>query len=381
MATGYPGLGLMAGYVDTCFPGEDWAVVAHHHLERATRGAETAAPLSIGLYTGLCGLAFTSWYLSYGGTRYQRLLTQLEEVLVPQVLVLAETLVRQRRGTPVIQFDLISGLTGVGAYLLCRRKVPGIRIALEAVLSSLVAVSEIDAGLPRWHTPPHLMDDATLLNLYPAGNLNCGLAHGIPGPLALLALAYRSGVQVDGQTLAIARIADWLAVHRLDDEWGVNWPAAVPLRAGLGPGPSRTAWCYGSPGVARALWYAGVALDQPRYCDLAVAAMEAINRRPVGARYLDSPTFCHGVAGLLQIMLRFAHDTGRADFVTAAQTLGAQLLGQYEPDSLFGFRNIERDGYRVDHPGLLTGAPGVALVLLAAATSTEPTWDRLFLLS
>jgi hypothetical protein len=57
------------------------------------------------------------------------------------------------------------------------------------------------------------------------------------------------------------------------------------------------------------------------------------------------------------------------------------LLGQYEPDSLFGFRNIERDGYRVDHPGLLTGAPGVALVLLAAATSTEPTWDRLFLLS
>jgi hypothetical protein len=30
---------------------------------------------------------------------------------------------------------------------------------------------------------------------------------------------------------------------------------------------------------------------------------------------------------------------------------------------------------------LLDGAPGVALVLLAAATPVEPTWDRLFLLS
>jgi hypothetical protein len=35
----------------------------------------------------------------------------------------------------------------------------------------------------------------------------------------------------------------------------------------------------------------------------------------------------------------------------------------------------------MDQPGLLDGAPSVALVLLAAATTVEPTWDRLFLLS
>jgi lantibiotic biosynthesis protein len=29
----------------------------------------------------------------------------------------------------------------------------------------------------------------------------------------------------------------------------------------------------------------------------------------------------------------------------------------------------------------LDGAPGVVLVLLAAATDVEPSWDRLFLLS
>jgi hypothetical protein len=35
----------------------------------------------------------------------------------------------------------------------------------------------------------------------------------------------------------------------------------------------------------------------------------------------------------------------------------------------------------VDRPGLLDGAPGAALVLLAAATDVEPAWDRVFLLS
>ena len=38
-------------------------------------------------------------------------------------------------------------------------------------------------------------------------------------------------------------------------------------------------------------------------------------------------------------------------------------------------------GGRIDQPGLLDGAPGVALALLAAATPVEPTWDRLFLLA
>jgi hypothetical protein len=35
----------------------------------------------------------------------------------------------------------------------------------------------------------------------------------------------------------------------------------------------------------------------------------------------------------------------------------------------------------VDRPGVLDGAAGVAMVLLAAAVDVEPDWDRLFLLA
>jgi len=109
--------------------------------------------------------------------------------------------------------------------------------------------------------------------------------------------------------------------------------------------------------------------------------MEAVYRRPIAVRCIDSPTFCHGVAGLLQVTLRFANDTKLPVFSEAAASLAEALLSAYEPDSLLGYRNWEPGGTRVDQPGLLDGAPGVLLALLAASTDVEPSWDRAFLLS
>ena len=109
--------------------------------------------------------------------------------------------------------------------------------------------------------------------------------------------------------------------------------------------------------------------------------MDAVYRRPIAVRNIDSPTFCHGVAGLLQITLRFANDTALPVFAEAAVDLVEQLHSAYESDSLLGYRNWEPGGARVDQPGLLDGAPGVMLTLLAASTDVEPAWDRAFLLA
>jgi hypothetical protein len=128
------------------------------------------------------------------------------------------------------------------------------------------------------------------------------------------------------------------------------------------------------------LWLAGEALDDPGPRDLAVEAMHAVFRRPVPERRIESPTFCHGVAGLLQVVVRFAHDTGLADFRDAAAELVDELLAAYEP----GLRRINpafsrawvRErwrfsepaaqpvvtvGYRERIPPLRTRVPGLVL--------------------
>jgi hypothetical protein len=396
ISQGYAGLAVLWGYLDSCFVGEGWDITGREHLELAVRSAEATAQVPLGLFSGLSGLAFGAWQLSRGGTRYQRLLARLDEAICDQSITLADNVRARHHGVTVGDFDVISGLSGVGAYLLCRRDQPDTRAALSSVIDALIQLASAEANVPRWLTPAGLMWDEGMKEVYPHGNLNCGLAHGIPGPLAFLSQSHRAGSAVPGLTEAITRMADWLCENRYDDAWGINWPTAVPLERAEGlaggalrpgsarsapDGPSRCAWCYGSPGIARALWLAGEALDRDNYRSLAVASMEDVFRRPVTARRIDSPTFCHGIAGLLAIALRFARDTGSSIFIEQSHSLVKQILDSYQPESLLGFRNLEVGDHEMDQPGLLDGAPGVALVLLAAATNIEPTWDRLFLLS
>jgi hypothetical protein len=143
----------------------------------------------------------------------------------------------------------------------------------------------------------------------------------------------------------------------------------------------RDAWCYGTPGAARALFLAGRTLDRSDLRNLAIEAMAAVYRRPVERRGIDSPTFCHGVAGLLQITLRFHHDTGLPLFAEAASALTRQILDAAEPDRPMGIANMEPGDNKVDQPGVLDGAAGVSLALLSASSDVEPTWDRMFALS
>ena len=96
---------------------------------------------------------------------------------------------------------------------------------------------------------------------------------------------------------------------------------------------------------------------------------------------LESPTFCHGLAGLLTVVTGFARDTGRPEFVDGVADLAGELVARHEPASLLGYRDVEPGGARVDQPALLDGVPGVALALMSTAAPTAPAWERLFLVS
>jgi lantibiotic modifying enzyme len=96
---------------------------------------------------------------------------------------------------------------------------------------------------------------------------------------------------------------------------------------------------------------------------------------------VDAPTFCHGQAGLLQITLRMANETGSERLVSSASGLAVELVDRFEPDSTLGYRDLDPDGRSIDCPGLLIGAAGISLVLLAAASDVVPDWDRVFLLA
>ncbi|OXM74035.1 MULTISPECIES: lanthionine synthetase C family protein [Amycolatopsis] len=267
-------------------------------------------------------------------------------------------------------YDVISGLTGKGRLLLA---LGGDRClsALEVVLERLVALTRpvLVEGheVPGWWCAPERYVVEADRERYPRGDFNAGLAHGISGPLALLSLAHRHGHRVDGMTDAMRVIADWLLRWSWTDESGVSWPSRVGFDAqvrGTAVPASRTAWCYGTAGVAYALHLAAAELGDAGLAGLAAAAMS----RPGRA---EGPTVCHGDAGLLQISVRMG---------VPADRIADRVLAAFDPSSPFGFRHRLHTGEWTDDPGLLQGAAGVALALATYAGNSAP-WDAALLLS
>jgi len=391
VAMGYAGLALLFGQLERCHPGEGWELRAHNCLELAVYECDD---VGVGLFGGLAGVAMVAWSLSANGHRYSRLVSTLDSALLRGLPALVARVNAESSGVPYAAFDLISGLTGVAAYLLVRADRPDYREHLVQVLGSLLRLWEEVDGRPRWHTPCEFVShEPKSRRRFPYGNLNCGLAHGLPGLLAILSLAALAGVIESETHKTIDAMADWLVTNRADDTWGLNWPNVIGItriNARLQvpqfalekvETPTHNAWCYGSAGVAASLWLASKALGVDRYAEVARNAMRAIMRRPQLERGIVSPTFCHGLAGLMHVFARFAQSVDGHEFVPAVERIFCEIEEMYEPGSLLGFRSVELQGRRVDQPGLLEGAPGVALALLAAGTPVSPDWDRIFLLS
>ena len=300
-------------------------------------------------------------------------------------------------GCAAHEYDLVSGLTGMGVYLLARHQLSRLFGAGEtgetltramSGLARLLAYPTIPAaGIPR----PTLAA-GSLREAYPSGHHNCGLAHGVAGTAGAAvdrADRGRRGARRPGRDRGHRRVAGRAPNRHWQEP---DWPDAVPLdqaeplgrRAARRGQPGRAAWCYGAPGVARSLWLAGTAMDRTDWRELAASTIRAVARRPPEMWWLSTPAFCHGRAGLLQVLRRFADDLADPGLAATAEALAADIAAEYDPASVLGVRGVEPEGVLVDHPGLLDGAPGIALALLGLACGRRPLqagWDRMFLLS
>jgi hypothetical protein len=392
LADGYPGIALL--FAELGHDDSDHHVTAHRYLSLAARRLDRSDPGS--LFVGGPALAFAAAAAVRRPGEYGKLLTALDE-WVDRLVRWRLRLERQRleagrAGTSFSAYDVITGVTGMGRYLLGRwsaaTRPDDVRPRLSEILDYLVALTQpvVMAGteLPGWwvHHGPSVLDPEQ----YARGHVNFGLAHGIAGPLALLALAWRDDVRVPGHEEAIWRIAEWLIDWAGRDDAGPYWPGSlVAEQYARPPDPlpgTRAAWCYGVPGTARALQLAGQAMGRPAWTSFALDATRAFLARPAASYGAADAGFCHGWAGLLHLTWRLGHDVGDPEVLAATHRLAERLLASYDPAAPFGFRATSaHSAEAVDLAGLLEGSAGVALALHTFATGKEPVsgWDAAFL--
>jgi lantibiotic biosynthesis protein len=377
---GTAGRALFYGYLSKATGDESHAAWAEQLVNEAIDDL-AKTPMRPALYSGFTGVAWAAEHLG-------RLLCDEEEVggadgdedMNEEI---DDALLMALRRPWVGDYDLISGLVGFGIYALERFPRTSAVRCLEAIIDRLDETAETKGQGVTWFTPPERLPILNRENT-PLGYYNLGVAHGVPGVIALLADACRLGVRPERARALLNGAVSWLMLHHLGEQNGACYPSWVAPN--LEPRPSRLAWCYGDPGIAATLLYAARAtgVEEWERSALAIAA-HAASVAPEYAGISDAG-LCHGAFGLAHLYNRI-HKAGGGELFADAARLWYRLgLEMRQPgEGIAGFqawlpREGKTQGWEADS-GFLTGAAGIGLALLAAVTPIEPEWDRLLLIA
>lgn len=318
----------------------------------------------LGLHGGLAGTGWVISHVSDEGVA-DELLAEIDQLMGRALEV------ERWEG----DYDLIGGLVGIGVYFLERGDAPSAKAGLARVVHHLQLLRERTPDGATWFTKSELLPEWQR-EQSPDGYFNCGLAHGVPGVVALLGRMASEAADIETCREAMR----WLTAQRIDGNPAGRFPSALN-RGEPATHAARTAWCYGDPGVAVAGWGAAARLgfDVEPWRQVArettTRAIELTGIRDVG--------LCHGVAGLAHLFNRFYQASREPLFRDAARTWFELALAMRRPDGVGGFTAWASDGTQlgptwVAAADLVEGAMGIGLALLAAVEPTEPRWDRLF---
>jgi lantibiotic biosynthesis protein len=331
---GHAGLVVLFDYLHRIDRRGGWHKPRTHHLAKALEHV-SVGPL-VSLHFGGLGVA---WLLERVGHGDQ--LAPIDQAIIAHLR--SDAAAR----TP---YHVTLGLSGIAIYALERgfadRDLRRIAAALAAS-----AVTSPKGTTWKWQLPR-------------GAHYNLGMLTGVPGVIgALGALGARLGWPRATRTLFSSTVR-WLRAQRLPSG---EIPPRVPRPRSYSHEPS---YHYGDVGLAGVL----AAVDDPEVAPLAAELAERAVESCREPRGTDDLTLSHGAAGVVHVFNRLAHRTGDPMHRDIAARWLAHVC------SVIGTspRSCRTWSKRL---GFIDGAAGTALVLAAAVSNVEPSWDRVLLLS
>lgn len=320
---------------------------ANRQLAAAARADDVP---SIGLFSGISGLRAVAAIFSRSAPHLQKLVDQCDAYVESKLPALDDV-----RVADMDAYDLISGWSGARlARCVLGPKNPD---RLVGLLAWLMADDD------RWcKVHPLRKDD-------PPEN-DIGLAHGIAGALAAIALT-TTDVQSDLRSL-LERQAAQLVSHCFRNNGSIGWSFCLQATTE----PMRPAWCYGGAGVAAALYSVARLLGDKTLETFSLDALEGVAAlAPSDWGHRDF-AICHGTLGNALVLASVGAASQRPSLLTATGRAIEYALDGLERDggACFG---LDFDMQVRDLPGELDGAAGIALALLTLCGDTDSIWLRL----
>ncbi|GAB2761457.1 hypothetical protein GCM10027174_42530 [Salinifilum aidingensis] len=346
-----------------------------HRLALSALRAWSTAPRRAQPHLGLSGGAGGLLVGVRTGRHLDERLGALEAKLLAAIhRSMPAQLARARRGERGFgDYDLIIGPAGTLLAALVDRSgaephadatVDDLVALLAAHLAELCDTADLDGLRVSAYAGHELLD-------WMQGRVNTGIGHGVPGVLLALAAAVRHLGDAELHP-PLRRAAQWLMARAFTDEHGSTCWYGGQLFDGEEPPPGpmrRQAWCYGTPGVAWALWEAGAALGDGRIQRFAADAFDSVARRYdpdwhlFGGGAEETLTLCHGAAGVLGLADCFHRHAGSTSAGVLREDLRRYITDR--ADQLAALAGTDR--------ALLNGACGAAAALLSCS-GADRSW-------
>lgn len=353
----------------TLLPGAGHGATASRLLDMAVEESDAISE-SPALFSGITGLAWALQHLaSFADPSHVTALDDVEASLLTAL---------QTSPVPA-DFDLMSGLVGIGVLALERPFSPAATTTLERLAVWLEACAEeTEAGI-SWRVVAAALDPSGR-DRFPAGGYYPGVAHGTAGVVGFLAGLLRAGVETERAGRLLEGAVPWIVAQEMPGGGGCFPHLTEP---GIPPTPARSGWCTGGPGISLMLWRAGRAAGETPWQGRALTLARATMRRPLAEMGIKDACLCHGSSALGQLYARWFNATGDEEFRDEAARWFRRTFDHRRPgEGVAGFSAVNSFQKRREAaPGLLFGAAGVGLSLLAATTDVPPAWDRVFLMS
>ncbi|WP_107839080.1 lanthionine synthetase C family protein [Metasolibacillus meyeri] len=384
LATGLSGLLVLSSQLS--YKDKEWNKYAFKILSYII---DNLPSLNLSLWSGITGISASAYLVSDKGKNYTNLISQLNDVIFTNTDAYLRQALNNIENGKVNSFDFetIYGLAGMARYLLNFKGDTKIYNLIKDIIDYFVLLNEKKDFngllLPQYFitVENQYIDDKTN---YPDGHLDLGLSHGICGPLALLAISREYGFNQPRQTETIKEMCEFLIQWGQKDAVGIWWPSKLNLQELLNNQLDTTqkypfAWCYGTPGVARTLWLSGRALNNERYKKFALTTFKGLAKYPFEDLRLTSPTFCHGVSGVLHLTFLMYLETKDEELYQFIQVLKVKLANFYNPKNPLGFYDIDHNGKEALSLGVLEGISGIIATLSAVEQGEKPSWSSLFM--
>lgn len=375
---------LLASYLLAIGEGYDYLIDKEHWLTNAynillyfKKNIENYYYLS--LFYGLTDFAFGIFSIVVNYNEFAKFLTSLNKIICEIVHKQISDI--KNAGTKVAYYDVILGMAGVGRYLLLYIEIFGSsqdctyeKNALTGILKYFVKLSSdiiVDKkNIINFYVSKEKQQIDERKKRYPNGSLDFGVAHGMAGPLAVMAYSAAQNIIVYGQQTAINKINELYDIHAELYNNILYWPLILPFekykKHNVALKGARMSWCYGSLGISCILYKSNecLGLNSITYLN----NIKLISQSSPETFGLVSPTICHGYSGALDIFNQIYKKSHSNELLNGIQYCLNNILNLHNSKFKHGFKDVN---YRnnicleTEDDLYLSGSTGVILSLLS----------------